>query len=772
MEAKNGMRYEYGKTTGTVCMTEDGSTTIAWYLNKAYDQYGNYMEYAYEKIGREMRISEIRYTGNTAASILPYNKIKFNYLERADKKNLYTAGSMLALNSLLTEIVVTTEGGTLVRKYKFNYAKDELNHSFLQEVVEFGSNATQLSLNSTIFKYKKPDLTMNKTAALTLPAGYEMVGTGDYNGDGLSDIVAVTYTYHTTTPREITTIATFLKNSAVNDNGYTQVSVDYIAPNNIEWAYDFYSSTPTLPQAQDFDGDGKDDILIYFVNRYDGQATAYYNIYSLDNDGLYRKWTNNTFGTHTGKLHHDNQAGIPGLYSVINAQNQFATTGDFDGDGKTDILALVRQAEGAITKLVFIKPNRTTPAKSFLIDDSYFWSDQQNNLFSASNIDADGKSELILRYKHPNVYDARQVVAIKPSATSTPAAPKYTFDNLSNFEKIYVPSLGNFKLGDFNGDGNTDIVYKNTNNSVYYEFSTGKKYVAGATIVFAPTTSNIQDWNVGDFNGDGLTDIVCSYKVCTYYYPYPQCITRPEGCGGGTNCVLYFDVYYSTGSSFVKKTYSNSYYNSSLDNNTSGNLTIADFNGDGKSDIMTNQANTHNVYSFNPSGNDFLLEKVQNGFMQTSQVTYKSIAESGSPYVRNEPSSYPLNVTKAPIKVVTALTTPNGIGGTTTSTYKYENARLHRSGFGFLGFGKFQVDNPVQYAQVITETEVLTPYQSPVTYYFPVVKTVTSSQVLGNVTLPVSKTTNTSSPTFNGTRYWMKVDATTSTNNPGRAQHK
>ncbi|MDZ7878998.1 MAG: hypothetical protein U5L45_15050, partial [Saprospiraceae bacterium] len=156
---------------------------------------------------------------------------------------------------------------------------------------------------------------------------------------------------------------------------------------------------------------------------------------------------------------------------------------------------------------------------------------------------------------------------------------------------------------------------------------------------------------------------------------------------------------------------------------------------------------------------------LQNGFMQTSQVTYKSIAESGSPYMCNEPSSYPLNVTKAPIKVVTALTTPNGIGGTTTSTYKYENARLHRSGFGFLGFGKFQVDNPVQYAQVITETEVLTPYQSPVTYYFPVVKTVTSSQVLGNVTLPVSKTTNTSSPTFNGTRYWMKVDATTSTNN-------
>jgi hypothetical protein len=131
VEAKNGMKYEYGNTTDSQLKTEDDTKTISWYLNKSYDPYGNYIEYVYEKIGREMRIKEINYTGNTNAGILPYNKVKFNYLERADKKTLYSAGSSIALNSLLSEIVTTTEGGQLVRRYVF---KKLLNMAVMQRI--------------------------------------------------------------------------------------------------------------------------------------------------------------------------------------------------------------------------------------------------------------------------------------------------------------------------------------------------------------------------------------------------------------------------------------------------------------------------------------------------------------------------------------------------------------------------------------------------------------------------------------------------------------
>jgi Insecticide toxin TcdB middle/N-terminal region len=443
---------------------------------------------------------------------------------------------------------------------------------------------------------------------------------------------------------------------------------------------------------------------------------------------------------------------------LVNVQNQFATIGDFDGDGIADILTLLQNCNSSdISKLVLIKPNKTTIAeRACLVVDSYFTASQPNSLFAATNIDADGKQEVILRFKNPYGYDKRQVTGIKLSPTSTPAAPKFQLESLPNFDKTYDASLGNFKLGDFNGDGNTDIVYKNTTaNSVYYEFSTGKNYVTGATIVFP---SNMEDWDVGDFNGDGITDIVCSYKNCIYYYPYPQCITRPEGCGNGTNCTLYFDVYYGTGNGFQKRTYSDPYYDSSNGNNNSGKLIIGDFNGDGKSDIFSNQSNYFNTYSFNPNGNDFLLERVMNGFQQTTQVNYKSLTEQGTHYVRTIASSYPLNITKAAIKVVTSVITPNGIGGTTIVNYKYENAFLHRGGLGFLGFNKVQIDNPIQNAQTITEIEILTPQ------YVPAVKTVTNNQVVNGTTTLLSQATNTNSIAVNGTRYWLKIDATASNN--------
>ena len=62
------------------------------------------MEFKYENGLRDTRIVEINYTGNAAAGLSPYNKIKFDYLGRSDMNTVYDAGASITSKSLLTTI--------------------------------------------------------------------------------------------------------------------------------------------------------------------------------------------------------------------------------------------------------------------------------------------------------------------------------------------------------------------------------------------------------------------------------------------------------------------------------------------------------------------------------------------------------------------------------------------------------------------------------------------------------------------------------------------
>jgi RHS repeat-associated protein len=181
-------------------------------------------------------------------------------------------------------------------------------------------------------------------------------------------------------------------------------------------------------------------------------------------------------------------------------------------------------------------------------------------------------------------------------------------------------------------------------------------------------------------------------------------------------------------------------------------VTLADFNGDGKTDIIAavnSNGYTNYIHSFNALAKNNALEKVTDGFNNTSTISYKYLTEGSSIYTKNLTSSYPLNVVQAPIMVVSSVTTPDGIGGTSTATYKYENAKLHRAGVGFLGFTTFQQDNTIQDGRSITEFEILTPQ------YLTAVKKQTTKQISSNTIL--SELTNTNNVTVNGTRYWQKT---------------
>jgi len=122
---------------------------------------------------------------------------------------------------------------------------------------------------------------------------------------------------------------------------------------------------------------------------------------------------------------------------------------------------------------------------------------------------------------------------------------------------------------------------------------------------------------------------------------------------------------------------------------------------------------------------------------------YKLLTDksTNAPYFHNKGSdaTYPQNSIQPAIYAIHKITVPNGVGGDNITTFRYENAKLHRGGRGFLGFEKIIAENNISSQQAVTLYEIKTPY------YVPVPKSVTATLFNGT---PLSS--ESSSVTLNG----------------------
>ncbi len=173
---KDNLILEYGKTTNSRFLTQEGGVyankSVMWQLNKVTDPYGNYTEYIYAQnnnTDREPRIIEIRYTGNAAQGLQPYNKVLFEYGDRQDHNSLFMPGVELTTNSVITKITVINEGSPM-RIYELAYSYD-INTTFLSEITETALGAeTMEHFNSTIFKYGNPTTNHYEVNSSGLPS--------------------------------------------------------------------------------------------------------------------------------------------------------------------------------------------------------------------------------------------------------------------------------------------------------------------------------------------------------------------------------------------------------------------------------------------------------------------------------------------------------------------------------------------------------------------------------------------------------------------------
>ncbi|HEX8515173.1 MAG TPA: polymorphic toxin type 23 domain-containing protein [Bacteroidia bacterium] len=718
VETKNGLVMEYGSNPYAKISTPDGKT-LMWFLNKVYDKNGNYIEYKYKKINDNIAIDKILYTGNENSSLEPYNVIQFEYALRADSNALYQCGQKIYDNLLIKRIKVLTKN-QIYRDYEFKYANSgsgsaQTNFLFshLKEIIEKGNSTDHY--NSTIFKYVNLALPFGSTQTpnfFSHPLNSEYI-TSDFNSDGTNDFIEISAVGGSSPGTGYYSPGSIIAYQNDHFANFHPITAPFTLPTGQQvQASDFYpynkSATGHSMVSSDFNGDGFEDLC--FLTKSGATVSCYAII--------------NTTTSCGGAI----QFALPQLltqFVYTGSDETVMRVGDFDGDSKSDIMiAHLYGTSSSTTRYlpvtnvpvttkyyqsanvrVFLNGNFASVASS-----DYFSYSSTSQYISFKNIypvdlNNDGRTELLGAENRSREFYNLQISA-SSALTQATLVPE---PKLPISTDLYV-SEPDFKcMGDFNGDGNADIMYgvsSGTDFTYYIAYGGGNYGLSGGylffnkeithlgfslpstTNQFTQTSSNSAHLAV-DVNSDGKTDIIEFKSSVPASFAYVAQDLR---------------VFVSTGIDFFEKDYVLG-STSLVGNDTRFNF--GDFNGDGGLELFLSRVrNTSNIlqpahnsiYDFQLSPNRQLLDGVANGLNQRTYFNYKNINVTGSetPYSPQANAVFPIMDFMGSMYVVNKISTNNGTNdfstpGTNDLYYFYEGAKIHRQGKGFLGFMKTSI---------------------------------------------------------------------------------
>lgn len=643
---KSGLTREYGVTQSSKFLSPVGEP-IAYAINKISDRHGNYIKYEYFD-DNSLRIKKISYTGNEDENINPSNIIRFYYSERQDKNIQYLAGTGMKNNFLLDKIVIYSDYKHL-KDYQFNYGTNLYSYLTSISVTSFDN----VELNKTLFQYgDKNEFTLESTSSFTGLTSADLFKGGDFNGDGLEDVL-VKHWYFDGNTKIYSSWKAFTSNG---DNTFSHYAGSLIPQGFIVHYSEEFSITGQA-STFDFDGDGKSDILLYSLTGSQNELTL--------NELLIQRIDDN------GSINTFNVPFSPGGWYDPNKSIQ---VGDFDGDGRDDILLFRRNSVNEYSgKMLTIHGGE----QNLLLNGLTYLNAADDVI--VMDFDGDSKNDLLVLY--PN---SAEIFELSPQNNNGFYEEKkvYHSDN-PGFPTIYHTIY----TGDFNGDGKTDLLTSGDNENWFIAYSTGEGYTFSEF-------NFVHDYSIGsndnfllidDINMDGKSDII----HITHYALEHSII----------------DIFYSSGTQFEYNTTSVDYITSLND------IFPGDFNGDGKKSLFNRDfyQSPASLYSFNKDGQDNLLTRVKDGYGNIVEFNYKSLAQDQE-YTFLGASSFPVNDIRIAMPVVKEVKSPDGIGGENIESYKYFGGKWHRNGKGFLGFMRISHENTANNVKSINNYSL---YQSP-----------------------------------------------------------
>ncbi|MFD8608602.1 transglycosylase family protein [Streptomyces sp. NPDC059631] len=339
--------------------------------------------------------------------------------------------------------------------------------------------------------------------------------TGDFDGDGRADIAVLYNSGQQSDGTNRTSLWTLTSNGTGFDK---PVKVwDNVDAGSGSWNWDRSRAT-----AGDFDGDGRADIAVLYNN---GQQSDGGNRTSL--------WTFTSTGSGFGKpvKKWDNVDAGSGSW---NWDRSKVTSGDFNGDGRTDVGVLYnngQQSDGGNRTSLWTFTSAGSgfgkPVKKWDNVDagSGSWNWDRSKV-TAGDFTGDGKADVAVLYDNGEQSDGSNRTTLW-TLTSTGGgfnAPLRKWDNTESEVKSWNWDRSKLTSGDYTGDGKADIgvFYDNgqaadgSNRSAWWTFaSTG----AGFSDPLRKWDSGSDSWSAGsaklttgDFDGDGRADVAVLYN--------------------------------------------------------------------------------------------------------------------------------------------------------------------------------------------------------------------------------------------------------------------
>ncbi|MBL4776010.1 MAG: hypothetical protein JKY87_08180, partial [Mariprofundus sp.] len=471
IRTKSGRTLEYGTTADSRIYAQGTSTVRIWALKKVSDQNGNYYETSYypndtQSFGHP-RPSRIDYTGNTGANAAPFAWVEFLYGARGDIEEKFQGGSSSKMPWRVSGIQTNTTTG-LVMDYRLVYEEGTATgRSRILSVTSCDSNGVCMPSDSFTWEDADPGFSvMNGIAGWGPGSGYSNAGaypliTGDWNGDGLTDI------------------------GRVSGGGVlfkTSTGSGFTSYNGLSGAWSpsqGFSDANTYPLITgDWNGDGLTDIA-----RVSGGGV------------LFNVSTGSGFTSYNG---------LSGTWSpgqgFTDANTYPLLTGDWNGDGLTDI------ARVSGSGLLF---DISTGSGFTAYNALPTWSPSQGYI--------DGNTYPLLTgdWNGDGLTDIARVGGSGMNFMTSTGSGFATYNGISG---TWSPGQGladanTYPLltGDWNGDGLTDLG-RVTGSGISFMSSTGSGFTNYNGIsTWSPgqgfTDGNAYPLITGDWNGDGLTDI-------------------------------------------------------------------------------------------------------------------------------------------------------------------------------------------------------------------------------------------------------------------------
>ncbi len=693
VEHKNGQIFEYGNSSDSKMFVSGyNDNPLAWKLNKMTDANGNYIQFLYETINNESVIKKISYTGNSKTSMQPYNAIVFNYKKRKDINIQYVIKGEVYQSNILTSVRIECESSS-IKEYVFEYDESILC-SRLKKITEKITNTTISSSLMVNWGETKQERIATPLSSLSQSSQLQTF-TGNFTGNGYSDIL-------------------FLNSNSKWQmlQGKDNVLVDIPSLPSISL------ENAKLTQTADFDGDGKDDILLCTRKMIvSGLSFPSYKTYEFQ---MYLS-TGNAFQSYQ-------KFNFPGGTNE-HIKRISPLLGDFTGKGRTQILFVINKFEETTTSgnnfnqfdLIEYNCNKI----SFKISYNY---DKEVDVL---DLDGDGIMEFLVSQKQPS--SKMSVMSLKNNKLTqigeTTSIVSKTIqigdidgdrcDEIILIENDKASaSIGKYKNGSLRFDKSISLTpyYSNANDSLFHTFY-GDRGPYPSLAFLQMSLSQNKDILIKDFNGDGKADIL---EIFSFAYPeYTSTFySFPEE--RRTSMILHL----SGGG--TKK----------WDFNEIGMIDVfADFNGDGNLDFLSKKLN--GIYSFfnekydseyfvKSITDDVNNESIDISYTRTSDALY---------HTKGTRSAFPNNDYVGCLPIVKSVQIPNGLNTKNKTEYKYSGLTVHRQGRGLLGFKEITTSDDAKSTQKIAYSET----SSSVKFWYP--RTITIS-VNGNI---IQKTTNTMS---------------------------